>query len=68
MGYAESLYPEFRKKIKGRYTPPASCGRKCCGWIERQGLPGAAPGLSCNDGGLGDLHPTARGKPEGTAK
>ena len=55
MGYAESLYPEYRKKIKGTYKPVASCDRYCCGWIERQGLPGAAPGLTCNDGGLKDL-------------
>jgi hypothetical protein len=68
MGYAESLYPEYRKKIKNVYTPPASCGRYCCGWIERQGLPGAAPGLSCNDGGLGELNPVVRGKSEGRAK
>src|SRR5215216_6419565 len=68
LGYAESLYPEYRKKLKGIYTPPASCDRYCCGWIERQGLPGAAPGLSCNDGGLGDLHPTARSKSEGPSK
>jgi len=68
MGYAESLYPEYRKKIKNVYTPPASCGRYCCGWIERQGLPGAAPGLSCNDGGLGELNPVVRSKPEGRAK
>ena len=68
MGYAESLYPEFRRKIKGLYTPPASCGRYCCGWIERQGLPGAAPGLACNDGGLGDLHPVVRSKSEGRPK
>jgi hypothetical protein len=60
MGYAETLYPEYRKKIKGIYEPPASCGRYCCGWIERQGLPGAAPGLTCNDGGLGDLGPKRR--------
>ncbi len=55
MGFAESLYPEYRKKIKGTYTPPTACDRYCCGWIERQGLPGAAPGLTCNDGGLKDL-------------
>jgi hypothetical protein len=55
MGYAETLYPEYRKKIKGTYNPPTSCDRYCCGWIERQGLPGAAPGLTCNDGGLKGL-------------
>ena len=45
---------------QGHLQPPASCGRYCCGWIERQGLPGAAPGLTCNDGGLGDLGPKRR--------
>jgi hypothetical protein len=68
LGYAESLYPEFRHKLKGTYTPPAACGRYCCGWIERQGLPGAAPGLSCNDGGLGELHPVVRSKQDGEGK
>ena len=52
MGYAYTLYPEYRKTLRSVYTPPASCGRYCCGWIERQGLPGAAPGLTCNDGNL----------------
>jgi hypothetical protein len=68
LGYAESLYPEYRKKIRNLYAPPASCGRYCCGWIERQGLPGAAPGLACNDGGLGTLNPVVRSKSEGAAK
>jgi hypothetical protein len=52
MGHAYTLYPEYRKALKSIYTPPASCGQYCCGWIERQGLPGAAPGLTCNDGNL----------------
>lgn len=60
MGYAETLYPEYRKKIKGLYVPPASCDRYCCGWIERQGLPGGAPNLTCNDGGFGELGPRGR--------
>jgi hypothetical protein len=64
LGYAESLYPEYRRKLKGVYASPAACGRYCCGWIERQGLPGAAPGLACNDGGLGELHPLVRSKQE----
>ncbi len=61
MGYAESLYPEFRKKIRNAYTPPTVCDRYCCGWIERQGRPGGAPNLTCNDGGFGALGP--RGRP-----
>jgi hypothetical protein len=55
MGYAKTLYPEYRKELKGKYTPPASCDRYCCGWIERQGRPGAGPGLTCIDGGLKQL-------------
>ena len=61
MGYAETLYPEYRKKIKDTYVPPAECSARapgyCCGWIERQGLPGGAPNLTCNDGGFGGLGP-----------
>ena len=52
MGYGHTLYPEYRKTIRGKYTPPAACGQYCCGWIELQGMPGAAPGLTCNDGNL----------------
>jgi hypothetical protein len=55
MGFAESLYPEYRRKIRSVYTPPASCERYCCGWIERQGLPGGAPNVTCIDGGFGKL-------------
>jgi hypothetical protein len=75
MGYAETLYPEYRKKIKNVYVPPASCGRYCCGWIERQGLPGGAPNLTCNDGGFAELGPrgrraidNGRGQPSTTPK
>jgi hypothetical protein len=52
LGHAHTLYPEYRKALRGKYTPPSSCGQYCCGWIERQGMPGAAPGLTCNDGNL----------------
>jgi len=60
MGYAETLYPEYRKKLKSVYKPPMSCGRYCCGWIEAQGRPGGAPNLTCNDGGFEDLGPRGR--------
>jgi hypothetical protein len=67
MGYAETLYPEYRKKLKGIYTPPAACWARapgyCCGWIERQGLPGGAPNLTCNDGGFAELGPRGRRRP-----
>ena len=32
LGGAETRYPEFRKKLEGRYQRPALCGRYCCGW------------------------------------
>jgi len=64
MGYAHTLYPEYRKTIKGTYKPPADCVSRgpgyCCGWIETQGRPGGAPNLTCNDGGFGTLGPRGR--------
>ena len=60
LGYAETLYPEYRRTLRTIYVPPASCGRYCCGWIERQGLPGGAPNLTCNDGGFAELGPRGR--------
>ncbi|MSO83143.1 MAG: hypothetical protein EXQ53_07590 [Acidobacteria bacterium] len=60
MGFAETLYPEYRRKIRNTYVPPTSCDRYCCGWIERQGLPGGAPNLTCDDGGFGALGPRGR--------
>jgi hypothetical protein len=29
MGGAETMYPEFRDKIKEEFTPPAPCKRNC---------------------------------------
>lgn len=51
LGYAETLYPEYRKKMKDTYVAPASCGRYCCGWLGFEGLPASAPGLRCVIGG-----------------
>jgi hypothetical protein len=54
MGYAETLYPEFRKKIKSTYKTPEACGRYCCGWLSvGGGSANPAPTLSCNDTGEG---------------
>ena len=47
-GGAETIYPEYRKKLRERYTPPAACTRYCCGW--GGGNP-AASGLKCIVGG-----------------
>ncbi|MGE3843460.1 MAG: hypothetical protein AB7I50_17955 [Vicinamibacterales bacterium] len=51
LGYAETLWPEYRKKIKDSYTPPDVCARYCCGWAGFQGLNDSAPGLRCIIGG-----------------
>jgi hypothetical protein len=32
LGGAETMYPEYRKKLKDTYVPPARCVRYCCGW------------------------------------
>lgn len=32
LGGAETIYPEYRKKLQSQYARPASCGRYCCGW------------------------------------
>jgi hypothetical protein len=32
MGGAETAYPEYRRKLKANYVPPAKCVRYCCGW------------------------------------
>jgi hypothetical protein len=31
-GGAETMYPEYRKKIKDMYVAPVKCDRYCCGW------------------------------------
>ena len=63
MGYAETLYPEYRKTIKSTYRPPAECSSADRG-IAADGssgrLPGGAPNLTCNDGGFGNLGPRGR--------
>ena len=48
MGYAETNYPEYRKKLAGTYTLPADCDRYCCGWIPiAMGTNMPAPNLKC---------------------
>jgi hypothetical protein len=50
-GGAETMYPEYRKKLKDKYVAPAKCERFCCGWIAA--LPnGIPPGLNCNQYGF----------------
>ena len=48
MGYGETLYPEYRKKIRSTYKAPASCGRYCCGWLSvASGSANPAPNIKC---------------------
>lgn len=39
MGGAETMYPEYRKKLKDTYVAPAICIRYCCGWGAAGGMP-----------------------------
>jgi hypothetical protein len=49
LGHAETLYPEYRRKLKG-YTPPVSCTRYCCGWLSvASGTANPAPSLRCTE-------------------
>ena len=48
MGYGETLYPEYRKKIRNGYRPPHECGRYCCGWLSvASGSANPAPNIKC---------------------
>jgi hypothetical protein len=48
MGYAETIYPEYRKKIASTYKIPSDCDRYCCGWIPiAMGTTMPAPKVKC---------------------
>jgi hypothetical protein len=51
LGFAETTYPEYRRKLRATYKPPAACTRYCCGWLGFMGLPDSAPELRCIIGG-----------------
>jgi hypothetical protein len=56
LGGAETMYPEYRKKLKDKYTPPAVCTRYCCGW-GGVGVGGGSPAPNlpgCITGGSAD--------------
>jgi len=54
MGGAETMYPEYRKKLKDAYVAPTICTRYCCGWGGAAGA--TAPGLQCVTGGNGQIN------------
>jgi hypothetical protein len=44
LGGAETMYPEFRKKLKATYQPPETCTRYCCGGsFGAEGIPKGCP-------------------------
>lgn len=47
-GGAETMYPEFRKKIKDQYVAPQKCERYCCGWVQ-----GNVAALHCDGRNVG---------------
>jgi hypothetical protein len=50
LGGADTLYPEFREKLRAIYKRPPVCGRYCCGWGGgNSGVAGQgdAPNLKC---------------------
>jgi len=58
MGGAETMYPEYRKKLKADYVAPEKCVRYCCGWRGGAESGNNAPGLDCvTNGGGGNVVP-----------
>ena len=53
LGGAETMYPEFRKRLES-YQPPQACARYCCGWAGAQNR--TAPNISCVTGGSGQVN------------
>jgi hypothetical protein len=47
-GGAETMYPEYRKKLKDKYVAPAKCIRYCCGWINLLGPDSVTGKLECD--------------------
>jgi hypothetical protein len=43
---AETMYPDYRKKLKDKYVKPEKCDRYCCG-------PVSDPALKCIRDGTG---------------
>jgi hypothetical protein len=54
LGGEETMFPEYRKRLKDRYVRPAICTRYCCGWGGGGG--NTAPNLECITGGAGTLN------------
>ncbi len=51
LGGEETMYPEYRKRLKDAYVAPAVCVRYCCGWDAA--FPNLATGIRCITDGTG---------------
>ncbi len=47
-GGAETMYPEYRNKLKDQYVAPAKCKRYCCGWTSGLGQNSITGKLDCD--------------------
>ena len=64
LGYAETLYPEYRKKLKAEtFTSRNQCNRYCCGWVALGDPGSSAPGLTCITNGTDKPNFTPLGNP-----
>ena len=64
LGFPETLYPEYRKKLKAEtFTNRNQCNRYCCGWVGLGDPGSSAPGLSCITNGTDKPNFTPLGNP-----
>ena len=64
LGYPETLYPEYRKKLNPEsFTTQDRCKRYCCGWVALGDPGSSAPGLTCITNGMDKPNFTPLGTP-----
>ena len=64
LGFPETLYPEYRKKLKAEtFTNRNQCNRYCCGWVGLGDPGSSAPGLMCITNGTDKPNFTPLGTP-----
>ncbi len=64
LGYPETLYPEYRKKLNAEtFIAQDRCKRYCCGWVGLGDPGSSAPGLTCITNGTDKPNTTPLGTP-----
>lgn len=64
LGYAQTLYPEYRKKLQAEsFVTQDRCKRYCCGWVGLGDPGSSAPGLTCITNGADRPNFTPLGTP-----